>query len=81
LIVSFGPWAGTRPDMMRALVTGPCDTPYGGGAFVFDLYFPADYPNIPPLVHLATTGAGRVRFNPNLYQDGKVRVNDDDGPT
>jgi ubiquitin-protein ligase len=61
----------SRPDMMRALVTGPCDTPYSGGAFIFDLYFPADYPNIPPLVHFSTTGYG-VRFNPNLYPDGKV---------
>ena len=30
------------------------------------------YPNVPPIVQLVTTGHGTVRFNPNLYQDGKV---------
>ena len=27
---------------------------------------------MPPIVQLVTTGHGTVRFNPNLYQDGKV---------
>jgi ubiquitin-protein ligase len=40
--------------------------------FFFDILFPQDYPNIPPLMLLETTGGGRVRFNPNLYADGKV---------
>ena len=57
---------------MRALITGPGDTPYAFGAFVFDIYFPADYPAKAPLVNFDTTGGGRVRFNPNLYADGKV---------
>jgi hypothetical protein len=26
-------------DKMRALITGPEDTPYYGGAFIFDIYF------------------------------------------
>jgi hypothetical protein len=30
------------------------------------------YPSIPPLVHFETTGGGTVKFNPNLYADGKV---------
>lgn len=30
------------------------------------------YPNTPPLVSLETTGNGTVRFNPNLYANGKV---------
>lgn len=33
---------------------------------------PADYPETPPMVKMTTTGGGRVRFNPNLYADGKV---------
>ena len=33
---------------------------------------PLNYPNAPPLVHLRTTGMGRIRFNPNLYANGKV---------
>ena len=30
------------------------------------------YPNVPPKVNLQTTGKGEVRFNPNLYNCGKV---------
>ena len=57
---------------VRACITGPQDTPYAYGLFFFDVLFPQDYPNIPPLMLLETTGGGRVRFNPNLYADGKV---------
>jgi len=61
-----------RIDVMKAIITGPQGTPYGFGAFLFDIFFPADYPRNPPLVNLETTGHGTVRFNPNLYTDGKV---------
>jgi len=51
----------------------PCDgTPYGGGCFLFDVCFPSKYPLVAPLVNLQTTGKGTVRFNPNLYNCGKV---------
>ena len=53
-------------------MTGPADTPYANGCFEFDVYFPVDYPNSPPLINLETTGNHTVRFNPNLYNDGKV---------
>jgi baculoviral IAP repeat-containing protein 6 len=59
-------------DVMKVLITGPDDTPYSGGCFLFDIYFPPTYPNTPPLVNLQTTGNGSVRFNPNLYNCGKV---------
>ncbi len=36
------------------------------GAFVFDVYIPATYPQVPPQFQLRTTGGGTVRFNPNL---------------
>ncbi|CEF65368.1 Ubiquitin-conjugating enzyme, E2 domain and Baculoviral inhibition of apoptosis protein repeat domain and Ubiquitin-conjugating enzyme/RWD-like domain-containing protein [Strongyloides ratti] len=61
-----------RLDVLKALITGPKDTPYENGCFEFDIYFPNDYPNSPVQVKLLTTGGGSVRFNPNLYQDGKV---------
>ena len=54
------------------LITGPSDTPYANGCFEFDVFFPAEYPQGPMLVNLMTTGQGTVRFNPNLYNDGKV---------
>jgi len=51
----------------------PCDgTPYASGCFLFDICFPTQYPLVPPLVNLQTTGKGSIRFNPNLYNCGKV---------
>lgn len=61
-----------RMDVCRAVITGPVDSPYAFGCFVFDIFFPDKYPQVPPLIKLITTGAGTVRFNPNLYNDGKV---------
>lgn len=34
-------WAD-RMDKMRALITGPEDTPYYGGCFIFDIYLPGE---------------------------------------
>ena len=59
-------------DVMKALIFGSRDTPYAHGAFLYDIYIPHSYPNGPPLVNLETTGYGVVRFNPNLYNCGKV---------
>ena len=42
------------------------------GLFEFHAYFPPTYPNEVPRVLLKTTGNGTVRFNPNLYANGKV---------
>ena len=63
-----------RHIFLQVLITGPADTPYANGAFEFDVYFPQDYPNSPPYINLETTGNHTVRFNPNLYNDGKVRI-------
>ena len=57
---------------IHAVITGPSDTPYEGGFFYFTLQCPPNYPAAPPKVTLHTTGGGRVRFNPNLYRNGKV---------
>ena len=35
---------------------GPEDTPYHAGCWVFDMYFPSQYPSIPLKINLATTG-------------------------
>jgi len=58
--------------IIHALIVGPFETPYEGGFFWFVLNCPDDYPNQPPQVKLMTTGGGSVRFNPNLYANGKV---------
>ena len=73
---------------VHALIRGPERTPYHNGFlyFVFRsvpthtkpslnhffLRFPSDYPLRPPAVKLITTNGRTVRFNPNLYADGKV---------
>lgn len=60
-----------RLDLPRVLITGPQGTPYENGLFFFD-FWAVDYPHSPPRVRFLTTGNGNVRFNPNLYQTGKV---------
>ena len=57
---------------IHAIITGPKDTPYEGGFFYFLLECPPNYPASPPKASLVTTGGGQVRFNPNLYRNGKV---------
>jgi len=59
-------------DFMKVLIMGSEGTPYSNGAFLFDVFFDSQYPNLPPKVTLMTTGGGTTRFNPNLYQNGKV---------
>lgn len=61
----------SRFDLIRVLITGPEGTPYENGCFFFDVYL-RDYPRQAPEVNFLTTGGGRVRFNPNLYNCGKV---------
>ena len=58
--------------VLRAVITGPVETPYALGLFTFDIFCPPEYPSIAPLVHFCTTAGGTVKFNPNLYHDGKV---------
>jgi baculoviral IAP repeat-containing protein 6 len=47
-----------RLDVMQCLITGPSNTPYESGCFLFDIYCPPEYPDQPPLVNLETTGGG-----------------------
>jgi len=56
----------------HAIIVGPKDTPYEGGFLYFYLGIPPNYPWSPPQVKLMTTGSGQVRFNPNLYANGRV---------
>lgn len=58
--------------LTQVLIIGPAETPYENGCFEFDVYFPPEYPNVPMQINLQTTGRHSVRFNPNLYNDGKV---------
>ena len=59
-------------NLFSFIISGPKDTPYHNGLFEFHAYFPDGYPNVIPQVLLNTTDNGSVRFNPNLYENGKV---------
>lgn len=68
---------------VKAMILGPKDTPYEYGYYFFDLIFGEDYPENPPVAKFKTTN-GRIRFNPNLYAEGKVCLsilNTFSGPT
>ncbi|KAL8732561.1 MAG: hypothetical protein Q9181_003916 [Wetmoreana brouardii] len=68
----------------EALIVGPKGTPYEGGLFEndlehrsnkrlrFDIVCGSEYPARSPKVWFLTTGQGKIRFNPNLYDTGKV---------
>ena len=56
---------------IKAMIIGPPNTPYENGFYFFSIDFPNDYPFSPPKVKFLTYEAG-IRFNPNLYTNGKV---------
>ena len=59
-------------NKIKFLIIGPKDTPYQDGCYIFDMLLPTSYPLTNPRVNFLTTGKGTVRFNPNLYNNGKV---------
>lgn len=53
------------------MIIGPPGTPYENGFYFFHFKFPSNYPFEPPHVTFCTKDS-KMRFNPNLYVDGKV---------
>jgi ubiquitin-protein ligase len=62
-------------DLLKgyAMIVGPSETPYFGGFYFFEFKYPGDYPHSPPEVIYKTNG-DNIRFNPNLYVNGKVCI-------
>lgn len=58
--------------IIHAIIVGPMETPYEGGFFYFVVVCTPEYPIKPPVVKFMTTDGGKVRFNPNLYNNGRV---------
>lgn len=55
------------------IITGPEGTPYDSGLFHFRMYCPSNYPRTVPQVSFMTVAASNgQRFNPNLYNCGRV---------
>ena len=68
-------------DKIYVLFIGPVDTPYENGYYFFELTYPENYPMTPPVMKYNTQGYLpnikkndniKIRFNPNLYTNGKV---------
>ena len=53
------------------LMIGTAGTPYEGGFYFFKIIFTEEYPIKPPTATFYSTD-GDIRFNPNLYTDGRV---------
>ena len=72
-------------NKIKVLIIGPSDTPYHNGYFFFDIFIPDTYPYAPPKFKYRTLDKEKnIRFNPNLYKNGKVClsiINTWDGPT
>jgi ubiquitin-protein ligase len=62
----------TNTNIISFIISGPKDTPYHNGLFEFHAYFPDNYPSVIPQVLINNTDGNKVRFNPNLYANGKV---------
>src|SRR5205809_708782 len=58
------------PNAIRYLLNGPSQTPYARGLFIFDSFCGSQYPTTSPEFYFVNTGG--YRFNPNLYEDGKI---------
>lgn len=59
-----------KPNCARYLMTGPPNTPYAYGIYIFDSYTDHMYPLTPPYLQFINTSG--LRINPNLYGNGKV---------
>jgi ubiquitin-conjugating enzyme E2 O len=44
-----------RMDLLRAAIVGPADTPYADILFLFDVYLPPNYPDVPPKVYYSSS--------------------------
>lgn len=58
-------------NIIKVMMIGTKNTPYENGFFFFTIKFPQNYPHVPLKVWYYTTNP-HMRFNPNLYNNGKV---------
>ena len=83
VLESSGVYIHYNEDNIRtvyALLIGQSETPYHNGFYFFEFTYPDTYPMTPPVAKYLTQGivtdstkkALSVRFNPNLYTNGKV---------
>ena len=68
----FCSFSSSNLGIIRAFISGPEGTPYEHGLYLFEISLPSNYPSLPPIMRIITTGDGQLRFNPNLYNNGFV---------
>lgn len=61
-----------RFDLLKVLISGPVETNYANGLFLFEVACPENYPTDPPIVRLITNGRYSVRFHPRFNKNGEV---------
>ena len=70
-------------EKINIMFVGPDETPYEKGFYFFELTYPEEYPMTPPTLKYNTQGllisinkkdTVKIRFNPNLYTNGKVCI-------
>ena len=58
-------------NILKVMMIGTKGTPYENGFFLFTVRYPDNYPQVPMKVWYYTTHS-KMRFNPNLYNNGKI---------
>lgn len=65
-------WSSQQFNLAKIMFIPSSETPYAYGCYIFDLLITNEYPDTCPKIQFLTTDGGNVRFNPNLYNEGKV---------
>lgn len=69
--ISASPLSENNLFVWRAMIMGPVDGPFEGGAFSLSLHFPPEYPNKPPHVKFISK-----MFHPVSWQNNTRRQQD-----
>jgi len=57
-------------NLIRFMITGPTETPYANGVYLFDCWLSHNYPNEAPTLRFIT--ANNETFNPNMGGEGNI---------